>query len=87
MENQNQTPPSIFRMVKSFTKELGKWIKEGAPSVTPEQYAARLDVCNTCDFLKKESMRCGACGCLLEHKAKWSTTDCPKHKWPKHDKE
>lgn len=86
MENQNQTPPSIFRMVKSFTKELGKWIKEGSPNVTPEQYAARLDVCNTCDFLKKESMRCGACGCLLEHKAKWSTTDCPKHKWPKHDK-
>lgn len=86
MENQDQTPPSIFRMVKSFTKELGKWIKEGAPNVTPEQYAARLDVCNTCDLLKKESMRCGACGCLLEHKAKWSTADCPKNKWTKNDK-
>ena len=22
-------------------------------------------------------MRCGLCGCLLEHKAKWKTTTCP----------
>ena len=28
-------------------------------------------------------MRCGKCGCLLEHKAKWKTADCPDNKWPK----
>ena len=27
-------------------------------------------------------MRCGSCGCLLEHKAKWKTADCPMSKWP-----
>ena len=58
MDNQHQTPPSIFKMVKSFTSELGKWIKEGAPSVSPKQYADRLDVCHGCEFLKKQSMRC-----------------------------
>ena len=30
-------------------------------------------------------MRCGSCGCLLEHKARWKTSDCPltPSKWPK----
>jgi hypothetical protein len=36
-----------------------------------------------CPHLIKKSMRCGVCGCLLEHKAKWKTADCPKNKWPK----
>ena len=22
-------------------------------------------------------MRCGKCGCLIEHKARWKTTNCP----------
>jgi len=26
-------------------------------------------------------MRCGLCGCLLEHKAKWKTTSCPDSRW------
>ena len=82
MENQDQKPPSMFRMVKSFTSELAKWLKEGAPNVTTEEYAERLDTCHGCEFLNKASMRCKACGCLLEHKAKWSTADCPKKKWP-----
>ena len=83
MSHQNQKPPSIFRMMKSFTKDLAKYIKEGAPNISPEEYATRLDICNGCEHLKKASMRCGKCGCLLEHKAKWKTADCPDNRWPK----
>jgi hypothetical protein len=82
MSHEEQKSPSIFQMMKSFTKDLTKYIKEGAPNVTPESYAMRLDICNGCEYLKKQSMRCGACGCLLEHKAKWKTAECPKDKWP-----
>lgn len=80
--NQKEQKPSILQMMKSFTSELTKWVKEGAPNVSPEDYAMRLDICNGCEFLKKESMRCSKCGCLLEHKAKWKTADCPENKWP-----
>ena len=76
-------PPSFFQMAKSFTKDLAKYVKEGAPNVTEEDYVARLDTCKECEFLIERTMRCGACGCLLEHKAKWKTADCPKLKWPK----
>ena len=82
MSQNEQKTLSIFGMMKSFTKDLAKYIKEGAPNVSLEDYATRLDICKGCEYLKESSMRCGKCGCLLEHKAKWKTTDCPIHKWP-----
>ena len=66
--------PSIFQMAKNFSKELAKYIKEGAPNVSNSVYIERLEACNTCPHLIKKQMRCG---CMLEHKAKWKTTTCP----------
>ena len=33
-------------------------------------------------------MRCGKCGCLVQHKAKWQTTTCPDEpsRWPQKNK-
>mgnify|MGYP003135027804 CR=1 FL=1 len=70
-------PPSIFQMAKNFSKDLAKYIKEGAPNVSNKVYIERLEACKACPNLIKDSMRCGLCGCLLEHKAKWKTTTCP----------
>tara|TARA_R110002012_G_scaffold7040_1_gene33316 strand:+ start:3666 stop:4169 length:504 start_codon:yes stop_codon:yes gene_type:complete len=74
-------PPSFLQMAKTFTTELATYIKNGAPNVSAEEYKARLDICKSCEHLIEKTMRCGACGCLLEHKAKWKTTSCPKEKW------
>jgi len=82
-EIPEQKLPSIFSMIKSFAKDVTKYIKEGAPNTTIEEYANRLDICRTCPSYIKSSARCGSCGCLLEHKARWTTADCPEHKWPK----
>ena len=73
----NPKSPSLFQMLRTFTKELNTYIKNGQPNVTSEQYADRLDTCIKCPFINKEKMRCKICGCVLEHKAKWSTTICP----------
>lgn len=77
MSKKEPKPPSIFTMAKNFSKELAKYIKEGAPNVSNKVYLERLETCNKCPHLIKKSMRCGLCGCLLEHKAKWKTTTCP----------
>jgi len=69
--------PSIFKMAANFAKDLSKYILEGAPNVSHKAYTERLEACTKCPHLIKESMRCGKCGCLLEHKAKWRTTTCP----------
>ena len=69
--------PSIFKMATNFAKDLGKYIKEGAPNVTHAQYTRRLEACTKCPNLELMSMRCTLCGCAVEHKAKWKTTNCP----------
>ena len=77
MSKEKKKMPSIFKMATNFAKDLCKYIKEGAPNVTNKQYVKRLETCNQCPHLDKERMRCGLCGCLMEHKAKWKTTTCP----------
>jgi|TARA_R100000030_G_scaffold45327_1_gene34219 hypothetical protein len=73
--------PGIWSMAKSFSKDLAKYVKEGAPNVSEQDYRQRLADCNACEHLIKERMRCGKCGCLIQHKAKWKTTTCPINKW------
>ena len=72
-----QKTPNIFNMISSFARELKTYIAEGAPNVTTEDYVQRIEACDSCEHLIREKMRCGLCGCLLEHKAKWKTTTCP----------
>jgi hypothetical protein len=72
-------------MVKGFVKEAVEYAKQGAPHVTAKQYETRLKACHSCEHLKKDTERCGLCGCLIEHKAKWATASCPDEpkRWPK----
>ena len=76
---------SIFQMIKTFAKEAALYAKNGAPNVTQKEYRKRLEACNICPHLKKDLMRCGVCGCLVEHKAKWQTSQCPDEpqRWAK----
>lgn len=78
--------PSIYSMVKTFVKEAVTYAKEGAPHVTPHQYEKRLKACHKCPNYKSEIERCGLCGCLVEHKAKWATSRCPDKEVQRWDK-
>jgi len=74
---KEEKAPSMLTMIKSFSRDLKLWIKEGTPCTTPADYIERLTACKACPHIKKDLMRCGKCGCLVEHKAKWRTTACP----------
>tara|TARA_Y100000361_G_C11129578_1_gene328061 strand:- start:266 stop:565 length:300 start_codon:yes stop_codon:yes gene_type:complete len=84
-EELYQKPPSIFQMLKSFSGEALKHIANKGRNVSKEDYADRLDACNSCEHLIKKHMRCGLCGCLVQFKAKWETTTCPDEpqRWKK----
>ena len=84
-DNSNLNPPSLFTMLKTFTKEFSKYAKSGMSNVTLSDYADRLDACNSCPHFKKDTVRCGLCGCYMEHKAKWKTAECPDNppRWRK----
>jgi hypothetical protein len=66
--------------VVNFKNALIKRIKNEFVNVTPENYEARLKVCENCPSNK--NWRCQECGCFITLKAKWGTEDCPQKKWP-----
>ena len=74
-------PPSFFQMVKNFKDSAKEFINNGGKLVEPDVYTNRLGKCNDCEHLIRKSMRCGACGCMLEAKAKMQSGYCPKGKW------
>ena len=80
-DNNYVKPPTFFEMVKNFSKETANFLAAGAPVVETGIYANRLAKCNTCEHLKRKHMRCGACGCLLQAKARMKTAHCPLGKW------
>ena len=73
--------PSFFSMVKSFSKDLHKFVSAGAPICDTDTYADRLATCNDCDTLRRKEKRCGACGCYVQTKARMRTAYCPLGKW------
>jgi len=85
MNDNNKEYPSVFKMLTNFTKEVGTYLVNGSPNVTIDDYKDRLETCLNCTSLKRDVMRCSTCGCKVEHKAKWKTTDCPESKWKVQD--
>ena len=79
----NKKYPSVFKMIKNFSKDLGTYIAQGAPNVTEEDYKERLETCLQCPSLKREAMRCLICGCKITIKAKWATENCPHPEYNK----
>ena len=75
--------PSFLDMIKNFASEITEYAKKGAPNVTESEYAERVQECDACPHLDRENMRCGLCGCFVEHKARWQTSNCPDHRWPR----
>ncbi len=75
--------PSFLQMVKNFASEVTEYVKQGAPNVTEQQYMERVQECDACPHFLREESRCGLCGCYVEHKAKWQTSNCPDGRWKK----
>ena len=73
--------PSTVVLATNFGKAMLKYAKSGFKHVTTEEYKARLDICQKCDFYDKG--RCTICGCVIIGKAWIASEDCPENKWPK----
>lgn len=41
----------------------------------------RLDICNSCEFLNKKTIRCKKCGCFMKLKTTLQGAMCPEGKW------
>lgn len=64
----------------NFATAMLRWIRNGMPVVTPEEYQRRLDLCETCPNFRGEranyTASCGRCGCNVI-KLNLATEHCP----------
>jgi hypothetical protein len=70
---------SVRQMLLNFKDEVIQYARAGAPHVSGAAYESRLSTCASCPHL--EEYRCGMCGCVIEEKAKWATSNCPDNRW------
>tara|TARA_B100001996_G_C18493036_1_gene528403 strand:- start:420 stop:605 length:186 start_codon:yes stop_codon:yes gene_type:complete len=44
-------------------------------------YSERLEICNSCDELRKSIKQCKICGCFVVAKTAMPSAKCPIDKW------
>lgn len=79
------SPPPPAGQLRSFAgavvAECGASM-EGQPPISAEEKAARIAICEECEFFVTADRRCAKCGCWVEAKAAFRTQQCPENKWP-----
>jgi hypothetical protein len=79
----------LFKDVAKSSKSLSKTISNTASAITNKEKIIsdkleanrRLQLCNACPNLIKESGRCDICGCFVSLKVKIAHEECPIEKW------
>lgn len=71
--------PPTYEQIIDLLKTTAKHAVNKFEKVSLEQYNARMDICNKCEFFVEK--RCTKCGCYMEHKAKWEVAKCPEKFW------
>ena len=77
---QSQRLPGLARQAWNLASSLASFVADGCKTVTKQEYAARLEICDTCD--RRRGNRCMECGCRLSLKARGRAFQCPLKKWP-----
>src|SRR5215472_5966073 len=72
--------PSLFQQAINYTKAVAKHVATGAKEAGPGIVAARLALCQACEFHTSDN-RCSKCGCWTKSKASWQEQSCPIGKW------
>jgi hypothetical protein len=77
---QPEQPPGLFERAWNLAKSLAGYVADGCQSASPEQYAERLKICDTCP--QRSENICRMCGCYLPVKATMRAVQCPLGLWP-----
>ena len=72
--------PPLVEQVWNFAKAMKDFVADGLQTVSSDEYAARLAVCEECN--QRVENRCLLCGCYLSLKARGRAFTCPLEKWP-----
>jgi hypothetical protein len=71
--------PTLVTQAINFTKASATHLASGAGKVSLPIYEERLATCSICP--QRTNSNCAVCGCNLEVKASWQTSECPIANW------
>ena len=80
-KEESYNSPNVMKMGWNFAKAVGAYVKSGMRNTSEEEFAERMSICDTCEW--RSGSRCMKCGCFVDKKAGWASSDCPIGKWPK----
>jgi hypothetical protein len=72
--------PGMVTLATNFSKALAAHVADGLQKVSSGLLQTRLELCTLCP--QRVDNRCSVCGCFLEEKAAWRSSECPLGKWP-----
>jgi hypothetical protein len=71
----------IQDLTKTTANILYHLIKQGK-ALAPEEFAQkRINICENCEFLKRDLYQCDKCKCFMKVKTKFIAAKCPIDKW------
>ena len=84
----NNELPDVKEQGKNLAKFTFEVVKDtislSKPLFVPKNIEKeRLDICNACEYYMEKYKRCKMCGCFMEAKTKFSTSECPDGRWSK----
>jgi hypothetical protein len=68
-------------MLEKLKKKLQEKFDQIQVLVEDDVATARIDICNSCEFLVKKVDVCKICHCYMPAKTKLKAASCPKNKW------
>lgn len=83
-----RTTPPISRQIATAGTAFARWVASGMRACRPETEAARLAICESCEFNERHEIigrnmsKCQKCGCFIAAKVKLPHEHCPIDKWP-----
>lgn len=78
---ESKNEPTFVNKALNFSKSVVKHVATGAKNSSEEESAKRMSICESCDRFDKINRTCLSCGCFLDLKVKWQTSECPLRKW------
>jgi len=75
---EQELPPLTTQAANLFQSVVA-FVGDGCGIVDDQQYRRRLEICQTCG--QRTGMRCAACGCWINVKARGRVFRCPIGKW------
>lgn len=86
-KNDKEEFPSVEKQIGNLAKFAIEMVTDIATTHELDVFASkdlqkeRMDICEKCEHFAYRQKRCKKCGCWMEHKVKFTASECPDDRW------